>query len=176
LLAQTSFAQQAEEILELRNHLVSLTAQLDETNRAWQQYQQTQLDILRNRLQSCLSIDYDTSFDDVAQQIVDQVTKEREDFSERCRAIEKVNDELRSGSFLLIIDYFTYLLIYVESTNNLESIRESYMNTVNELNQELLAMKEAYEQLDAEKQPVETDLNQAKQMIGMFVSFSRNTL
>jgi len=50
------------------------------------------------------------------------------------------------------------------------------MNTVNELNQELLVMKEAYEQLDAEKQvligqlekqPVETDQEQARQTISM---------
>ena len=64
-----------------------------------QQYQQTQLDILRNQLQSCLSIDYNTSFEDIAQQIVEQVTREREEFRERYEAIEKANDELRSGSF-----------------------------------------------------------------------------
>jgi hypothetical protein len=34
----------------------------------------------------------------------------------------------------------------------MESIRQSYINTVNELNQELLAVKDAYEQLDAEKE------------------------
>ncbi|CAF3430630.1 unnamed protein product, partial [Rotaria sp. Silwood2] len=34
----------------------------------------------------------------------------------------------------------------------MESIRQSYINTVNELNEELLAMKEQYEQIDAEKQ------------------------
>ena len=48
--------------------------------------------------------------------------------------------------------YFHLSSFFLESSNNLESIRQSYMNTVNELNQELLAMKEAYEQLDAEKQ------------------------
>jgi hypothetical protein len=95
--------QEAEEIGELRKAFVSLTAQLDETNRAWQEYQQTQVDILRNQLQSCLSIDYNTSFDDIAQQIVNQVTKEREDFTERYQAIQKLNDELHSGTFLLII-------------------------------------------------------------------------
>ncbi|CAF4691400.1 unnamed protein product, partial [Rotaria sp. Silwood2] len=40
----------------------------------------------------------------------------------------------------------------LESENNMESIRQSYINTVNELNEELLAMKEQYEQIDAEKQ------------------------
>jgi len=53
------------------------------------------------------------------------------------------------------------------------------MNTVNELNQELLAMKEAYEQLDNEKQvliselekrPSEIDQEQPRQTFGMFFS------
>jgi predicted negative regulator of RcsB-dependent stress response len=82
----------------LRDNLVSLTSQLDETNRAWQQYQQTQLDILRNQLQNCLSIDSNTSFDEIAQQIVAQVTEEREDFDERYGTLEKANADLRLGS------------------------------------------------------------------------------
>lgn len=173
--------QETEEIEELRKNLVSLTAQLDETNRAWEEYQQTQIDIVRNQLQSCLSIDYNTSFDEIVQQIVDQVTKEREDFSEKYKEIEKANDELRSGNFLLMIIMSLHLFyFFAESTNNLETIRQSYMNTVNELEQELLAMKEAYEQLDSEKQvlsselekrPVEIDRDQAKPSIGMFLVF-----
>ena len=58
----------------------------------------------------------------------------------------------------------------------MESIRQSYINTVNELNQELLAMKEAYEQLDNEKQNLVGELEkQMKSAIGMFSSF-RNRL
>ncbi len=53
----------------------------------------------------------------------------------------------------------------------MESIRQSYMNTVNELNQELLAMKEAYERLDSEKRPVEIGEEPIRQNIGMFSSF-----
>jgi len=54
------------------------------------------------------------------------------------------------------------------------------MNTVNELNQELLAMKEAYEQVDREKQvlidelekrPVEVYEEKAKQVTGMIPFF-----
>ncbi len=92
-----------EEIRRLRENLISLTAQLDETNRAWEQYQQTQHDILRNQLEHCLSIDYNTSFDEIAQQIVDQVTKEREDFSEKYQGLERANNDLRSGSPMFII-------------------------------------------------------------------------
>jgi len=54
------------------------------------------------------------------------------------------------------------------------------MNTVNELNQKLLAMKEAYEQVDSEKQvligelekrPVKVEVEPITQTIGMFSSF-----
>ena len=53
------------------------------------------------------------------------------------------------------------------------------MNTVNELNQELLALKEAYEQLDTEKQDLISELEQrsvqvdqkSKETIRMFFSF-----
>ena len=44
------------------------------------------------------------------------------------------------------------MCVCIESARNLESIRESYENTVNELNQELSAVKETYEQLCVEKQ------------------------
>ncbi|CAF5166899.1 unnamed protein product, partial [Rotaria magnacalcarata] len=81
--------QESEEIRQLRQTLVLVTSQLDETNRAWQQYQQTQLNILRNQFEHCLSIDFDNSFDDIAQQIADQVTREREEFNEKCQTLEK---------------------------------------------------------------------------------------
>lgn len=41
----------------------------------------------------------------------------------------------------------------------MESIKESYTNTVSELNQELLAMKEAYQELDNEKQSLIVELD-----------------
>ncbi len=72
---------------------------------------------------------------------------------------------------------------FVETTTNLESIKQSYINTIDELNQELLAMKEAYEQLDSEKQslvtelekrPIERDHQQTRQTNGMFPSFTVN--
>ncbi|CAF5046650.1 unnamed protein product, partial [Rotaria magnacalcarata] len=133
--------QESEEIRQLRQTLVLLTSQLDETNRAWQQYQQTQLNILRNQFQHCLSIDFDNSFDDIAQQIADQVTREREEFNEKCQTLEKQNEDLRS-----------------EFTNNMESIRESYVNTVNELNQELLVMKKQCGECDIQNQLLTDEL------------------
>ncbi|CAF1318012.1 unnamed protein product [Rotaria sp. Silwood1] len=71
----------------------------------------------------------------VTEQIVEEIKKEREYSNERYQALEKTNDQLR-----------------LESENNMESIRQSYINIVNELNQELLAMKEQCEQADVEKQ------------------------
>lgn len=44
------------------------------------------------------------------------------------------------------------------------------MNTVNELNEKLLAMKEAYDQLDAQKQAAALSEEQPGQTVGMFMS------
>jgi hypothetical protein len=179
----TNFEQHAEELRELRENVTLLTnqcAQLEGANRAWQQFQQTQSDNFRTKLGDYVPIDDNTPFDQIAQQIIDQIVNERQDFNERYEALEKANNDLRSGSSLLFLHCFIYLLFALESTNNLESIKESYTNTINELDQELLAMKEAYEQLDAEKQvrlselekrPVEIDEEAAKQVIGMFPTF-----
>ncbi len=146
--------QNVEEVQQLRENVAALTAQcaqLDEANRAWQLYQQTQVDNFRSKLHDCLSIDNNASLDEIAQQIVDQVTRERED------SREKTDNDLQSDE-------------------NLESIRQSYMNTVKELNQELLALKEAFNQLDNEKQvlvselekrSIEGDAHKVKRTTGM---------
>jgi transketolase len=173
--------QDAEELRQLRENVVALTAQcaqLNEANRAWQLYQQAQVDNFRNTLHDYLPIDENASFDEFAQQLVDQIVKEREDFNDKFQAIEKANDELRSGSSILSCSCFTCMILSVESTNNLETIKQSYMNTVNELTQELLAMKEAFNELDAEKQVLANELEkqstelraeQARQTFGMFL-------
>jgi hypothetical protein len=92
---------EAEELRQLRENAVVLTArcaQLDEANRAWQQYHQTQSDDFRRKLQDYLPMDENTSLDEIAQQIVDHFNKERHDFNGRDGDLEKQNDELRSGS------------------------------------------------------------------------------
>ena len=79
---------------ELRQNLAVLTAQcaqLDEANRAWQQYQQTQLENFRNKLQDYLSFDENISFDQIAQLIIDQIDKERKDFNEK--QADKLNQD-----------------------------------------------------------------------------------
>jgi uncharacterized phage infection (PIP) family protein YhgE len=175
--------QQAQELQQLRENVVALTAQceqLNEANRAWQLYQQAQVDNFRNTLHDYLPIDENASFDEFAQQLVDQIVKEREDFNDKFQAIEKANDDLHSGSSTLTSSCFTCMILSVESTNNLETIKQSYMNTVNELTQELLALKEAYDQLDTEKQdlirelenrPVEVDQDRITRTTGMLSSF-----
>lgn len=42
----------------------------------------------------------------------------------------------------------------------MEAIKQSYMNMVNELNEELLALKDAYQELDAEKQDLISKLEE----------------
>jgi exonuclease VII small subunit len=139
-----------QELQELRQNVTALTnqcAQLDEANRAWQQYQLIQLDNFRNTIQNYLPIDDDLSLEQAAQQIINQIIKEREDFTEQYRALEKVNDDLRSGKHFMNYRHYCLSIFYsVESATNLETIKESYMNTINELNQELLAMQERSQQ------------------------------
>ena len=48
-------------------------------------------------LQHHLPIDHTSSFEQAAQQILEQITKEREDFTQQYLALEKLNDELRTG-------------------------------------------------------------------------------
>jgi chromosome segregation ATPase len=117
------------------------------------------LDNFRTKLHDYVAVDETVSLDDIAQQIVDQATREREDFNERYQALERANNDLQSRA-------------------NTESIQQFYMNTVNELNQELLAMKEAYNELDTEKQVLANELEkqsaemraaQARQTFGMFL-------
>ena len=99
----TDVDQNTAEVRQLRETVASLTAQcaqLDEANCAWQLYQQTQTDNLRTKLRDYLVIDDNVSFDAAIDQIVEQIAKDREDFSDKYAELEKLNDDLRSGSLL----------------------------------------------------------------------------
>ncbi|UJR33572.1 hypothetical protein I4U23_021010 [Adineta vaga] len=133
--------------------IASLTDELEQTK----QSQQIQIDNLRNQLASYLSTDSSSSLDDLIQQIVEQLRKQTEDFHHRYAQLERTNEELRS-----------------ENSRNVETIRESYVNTVDELNRELLAMKEAYDQLDAEKQSMETGSSESMKQPFSQMSTERN--
>jgi len=123
--------QDAEELRQLRENVVALTAQcaqLNEANHAWQLYQQAQVDNFRNTLHDYLPIDENASFDEFAQQLVDQIVKEREDFNDKFQAIEKANDELRSGSSILTSSCFYlhnfFCRIYEQFRNNQTILHE----------------------------------------------------
>ncbi len=93
--------QETDEVRELRENFALLTfqyGQLNEANRAWQEFHQTQLDNFRTKVQDCIQTDGDVSFDQIAQQIVDQITKEREDFAQKYQILEKANTDLQSGN------------------------------------------------------------------------------
>lgn len=66
----------------------------------------------------------------------------------------------------------------IDSTNHLEATKQSYMNTIEELNQQLAEMKEAYNQLDTErenllneleKQSLVAEQNQTRPTAGIFL-------
>ncbi|CAF4970011.1 unnamed protein product [Rotaria sp. Silwood1] len=117
-----------KDIEELRQLLNNKCTELDEVNHAWKQFQQDQIQNFRNQLHDYFTIDENLSFDQIPQLIIDQITKDRDDFNQQYEILQKTNDELRS-----------------ESETNLETIKQSYTNTINELNQELLILKEELE-------------------------------
>ncbi|CAM4785325.1 unnamed protein product [Rotaria magnacalcarata] len=113
-----------------------------ENNLLWQQII---IGIFRNELEDYLSMDMNVSFDKIIKQIVDQIKREREDFHERYQKLETTNNRLQS-----------------ELDNNMESIRQSYLNTVNEYNQELLIIKgecENFRQINKELVVANENLN-----------------
>ncbi|CAF4477372.1 unnamed protein product, partial [Rotaria magnacalcarata] len=132
------------ELGQLRETVALLTAQcaqLDEANRAWQQYHQTQVQDFRSKLGDYFSLNENISLDYAAELIIEQISKEREAFNEKYETLEKVKEnlELKSGT-------------------NLEAIKESYVNTIDEVNEELAVIKSRCEQLDAEKQRLSDEL------------------
>jgi hypothetical protein len=91
-----------QELRQLRENFTALTAQyaqLDEANRAWQLYHESQLDTFRHKLHDYFPIEENASFEDIAQQIVNQITKEKEEFTERNSELQKANNDLQSGSY-----------------------------------------------------------------------------
>ncbi|CAF4412667.1 unnamed protein product, partial [Rotaria magnacalcarata] len=56
------------------------------------------------------------TLDQAAQQILNQIINERQDFNQQYQALEKQNEDLQS-----------------ESTTNLETIKDSYVNAIDEL-------------------------------------------
>ena len=97
MIAPTVDLKDQEEIEQLRQNLVNLTSELDETRRAWQQYQQAQVALLRQEMDQCLSLDYDRSIDEIGRQIVDQIMRERDEFNEKYRDLQREHDRAVEG-------------------------------------------------------------------------------
>ncbi|CAF1477950.1 unnamed protein product, partial [Rotaria sordida] len=65
--------QENEEIQQLKNNLATLTTQcteLDEANRAWQQYYQNQIELFHDKLQDWIPLDMNLTLEQIIHQIV----------------------------------------------------------------------------------------------------------
>ena len=94
---QVNNEQETEEIRQLKDQLASTNMQLkqlDEANRAWQQYQQNQLVLLNDRLK-LTDVD-NSSFEDIVQQIENR-------FNELNDQVTELQD-VKSECFLLLLD------------------------------------------------------------------------
>ncbi len=56
------------------------------------------IDILRNQLEDCLSLDYNVSFHQIVEQLVDEIKRERKEFNEHYELLERENRDLRLGN------------------------------------------------------------------------------
>ena len=91
-----------EELQQLRNNLSTLTAQcaqLDEANRAWEQYHQTQLENFRRQLQDWISFDENDNLEQIGQRIILQLdqlasSKEQSDLPTYTATIEALNKQI----------------------------------------------------------------------------------
>ncbi len=120
------------------------------------------MDNFKTKLHDYLPIDEKTSFDEIAQQIVDQITKEREDFNEKYAELEKANDDLRA--------------------TNMQPIEQPSTENIDERNEELLNLKNQYEELEKinrqlliEKENLNNQLNDRSIVVGHH-SASESTL
>lgn len=79
-----------EELQRLREELgfkdIQLK-QLDEANQAWQQYQENQLNLLRDRLE--ITDSENSSFEDIVQQLEDRLS----DLHEQLRTQQRINEQ-----------------------------------------------------------------------------------
>lgn len=87
----------ADELAQLReqvNHLTMQCLQLTQANQAWQEYHQSQLIQLRTKLENYFPFDENLSLDQIGQVLIDQLTQEREQFTERIQTLEETKESL----------------------------------------------------------------------------------
>jgi hypothetical protein len=152
--------QYEEELRQLRENLAVLTVQyarLDEANRAWQLYHQTEVDSFRDKLQNSLSIENNLPLDDIAKHIsahLDQLQNQRESLVQQLQTSEKLNNDLRSGnSFIILFSVKNSVLFFFcsELIKDDPTVQRAQINAINELNQELRLLKQQNDQLETEK-------------------------
>jgi hypothetical protein len=104
-----------EECGELRETVALLTAQcaqLDEANRAWQQYHQTQVQDFQSKLKDYLPLDENASLNSSAAHIIEQILKAKEDFNETNEALREEIANIRLGKlFVCIRTAISYIFI-----------------------------------------------------------------
>ena len=111
----------------MRENLAAATiqcTQLQEANQAWQQFHQSQLESFRAKLDDCLRIDEALPLEQVAQQIVDRITEERQVTSARYQTLEKEAAALQRNhqSCLAEAEVLTLKTQYENSLNEKDSL------------------------------------------------------
>ena len=97
---------------------------MQEAIQAWQQFHQSQIESFRAKLDDCLRIDETLPLEQVAQQIVDQITEERQLTSARYQTLEKESAalQLKFQSCLAEDEIRTLKTQYENSLNEKDSL------------------------------------------------------
>lgn len=73
-------------------------SQLEEANRAWSQYFQTQLVNLREQLQPFIVLNEDFTWDESLKSICQHIFQQQNQYQEQYQILQKENQHLRSGN------------------------------------------------------------------------------
>lgn len=146
--------------------------QLREANRAWQRYEQTQLDNIRHKLEDYIPMDEHISFDDVLQKVIERINKDREILKKTCAELDTANNRLLSGSLTQIMNFYIYI-VYIGATTDSSSVEQSLIDSTNDLRDEVLILKNQNEELERmnkhlliEKEDLNNQLNDRSLVLG----------
>lgn len=153
---------------EFRETIATLTkqcAELEEVNRSWLAYQQRQLDQIRLQMQTVLPVPQDATVDEILQQIVENLQKsnnEKDSMYKRIQLLETLNNDLLAGNFSNQNLRFSFFYFYslVESSTDIETIKESYTNTIRDLDQQLNLLHQENDHLKHEKDLLQQQVTQ----------------
>jgi hypothetical protein len=139
-----------EEVQQLRTELSALTAQcaqLDEANRAWQQYHQNQLELFRKNLEDWIFLDENSTLEQIGQQIINQLDqlgrlKQNDQQSGMNTSINSLEKNTRK--------------FFLDSNSTNESLNKQYLEQLEELQQQ-------NNLLQLENQQLQVKLNEMEQ-------------